>query len=484
MKKITSIILVAFLILGAFVTPAFAAVGDNSFTERESNNSTSLADRIYNDYTVSGTISSRSDIDFFCFTLSSSSKVDILLMTGYSVLMVGIADSYGEIIDAAYMYYDDGYYWHSYSDTLPAGTYYIVILEDQDYSYSGVSYMFYYEYETTAHTHSYTSRLVSPTCTQQGYTVYTCSSCGYSYNSSYTSARGHSYGSWTVVTPATCSSTGVKKKVCSTCGYSVTETIAKTTHTPGEWIVDSEGTCSEEGYQHKECVTCGEIVETQYVTSGAHTARAWQILEEATVYKVGVKVKICENCGEIFDSGTIPQLKCSKPTIKSIENSEYGVLTRWGKVKGADKYYIYRKVSGGSYSRIGSTTSTYFTDKTAKSGKKYYYIVKAVNEAGTSSSSDSKSKYHLSDPTLNTPSSTSKGVGLRWSKVTGASGYMVYRRTETGSYKLISTEKGVSNLTFRDTTARKGRKYYYKVKAYKSVTYSAYSNTKSVTDKY
>ena len=48
----------------------------------------------------------------------------------------------------------------------------------------------------------------------------------------------------------------------------------------------------------------------------------------------------------------------------------------------------------------------------------------------------------------------------------------------------IATEKGESNVVYRDTTAKKGTKYYYKVKAYYSKTQSACSDTKTVIDKY
>lgn len=44
----------------------------------------------------------------------------------------------------------------------------------------------------TAHTHNYASKVVQPTCTVQGYTIYTCS-CGNSYKDSYVNALGHSY---------------------------------------------------------------------------------------------------------------------------------------------------------------------------------------------------------------------------------------------------------------------------------------------------
>lgn len=36
--------------------------------------------------------------------------------------------------------------------------------------------------------HEYTSKVISPTCTQKGYTIYTCNKCSYEYKSSYTDA--------------------------------------------------------------------------------------------------------------------------------------------------------------------------------------------------------------------------------------------------------------------------------------------------------
>lgn len=218
--------------------------------------------------------------------------------------------------------------------------------------------------------------------------------------------------------------------------------------------------------------------------SETHIPSEWIIDIAATVYKSGEKHKECTVCGIELETAIIKQLKCSKPKLKTISNTQSGVKIAWGKVKGADCYRVYRKTSKGDWEYIDSTKSTTFTDNTAKSGAKYYYSVRAKNEAGLSSRSGSLSKYYLESPSLNTPSSTSKGVGLKWSKVAGAEGYMVYRKEAGGSYKRIANEKGISNVTYRDTTAKKGTKYYYKVKAYKSKTYSAYSNTKTITDKY
>ena len=85
---------------------------------------------------------------------------------------------------------------------------------------------------------------------------------------------------------------------------------------------------------------------------------------------------------------------------------------------------------------------------------------------------------------MKTPSSTKKGIVLKWNKITGADGYMVYRKTGSGSYSKIATVKGNTKVTYTDKSAKKGKTYTYKIKVYKSKTYSAYSNAKKIKDKY
>ena len=193
----------------------------------------------------------------------------------------------------------------------------------------------------------------------------------------------------------------------------------------------------------------------------------------------------CSKCASgNSGSGESTQSKCSKPKLKEISNTSSGVKITWGKVSGADKYYVYRKTSSGSYTKIGTTTKTSFTDKNAKSGRKYYYAVKAINEVGSSSYSNSLSKLYLSDPSLKTLSSNKTGIKLTWSKTNGSEGYKVYRKTGSGSYSCIATVKGNSKVTYTDKKAKKGKTYIYKIRAYKSKTYSAYSNAEKIKDKY
>ena len=232
-----------------------------------------------------------------------------------------------------------------------------------------------------------------------------------------------------------------------------------------------------------ETIALGEIPDIKELVHN-HISSDWITDKKATVNAKGKKHKECTECGEILETATIAQLKASKPKLKTISNTEYGVKITWGKVSGADKYRVYRKTSKSDWKHIGTTSKTYYTDKTAKSGTKYYYAVKAQNEAGNSSLSSSLSKYYLSDPTLKTPKSTKKGIKLEWSKVKGADGYVISYKTGSGSYKELTTVKGGSKVTYTHTKAKKGKTYTYKVKAYKSKTYGAYSNAKKIKDKY
>lgn len=84
---------------------------------------------------------------------------------------------------------------------------------------------------TAAHTHSYTEKVIEPTCTADGYTLHECS-CGKSYKDKNVSKKGHSFGEWSVTKQATVSSEGEKTRKCSICGAAETEKIAKLAYSP------------------------------------------------------------------------------------------------------------------------------------------------------------------------------------------------------------------------------------------------------------
>lgn len=75
---------------------------------------------------------------------------------------------------------------------------------------------------------------------------------------------------------------------------------------------------------------------------------------------------------------------------------------------------------------------------------------------------------------------------LKWKKVSKATGYAVYRATsKTGKYKAVKTVTSGKTVKYTDKSLKKGKTYYYKVKAYKKASdgkkiYGAYSAVKSV----
>lgn len=82
--------------------------------------------------------------------------------------------------------------------------------------------------------HSYSSVTINPTCTERGYTAYTCSKCGNSYTDSYVNALGHSYGRWIIVQEATETHTGLRERSCEVCGDVQSETIPRLDTEPSE----------------------------------------------------------------------------------------------------------------------------------------------------------------------------------------------------------------------------------------------------------
>lgn len=83
-----------------------------------------------------------------------------------------------------------------------------------------------YKPSTPSHTHSYTSKTVKATCTQDGYTIHTCT-CGASYTDNKTASLGHSWSDWKTVKKATSSAEGRKERSCSRCGKTESKSIAK-----------------------------------------------------------------------------------------------------------------------------------------------------------------------------------------------------------------------------------------------------------------
>ncbi len=205
---------------------------------------------------------------------------------------------------------------------------------------------------TPEHTHSYTSVYTAPTCTEDGYTTYTCE-CGDSYvikdegtatghswldweylDETYhsrtcsacntTETEEHSYGDGVVIDP-THTEDGYTTYTCSVCehSYTITDEGTATGHSWSDWADDENGsthsrscdsdeatetiehnfdydngtttsaTCTEDEYVTYTCTDCGaEKVVTNEGTATGHSWSDWEYLDEK------YHSRTCSACGE------------------------------------------------------------------------------------------------------------------------------------------------------------------------------------------
>ena len=110
-----------------------------------------------------------------------------------------------------------------------------------------------------------------------------------------------------------------------------------------------------------------------------------------------------------------------------------------------------------------------------KTGKTYYYKVKAVAKRYKPAMSAPKAKKVVAmAPTLKLTTGSHK-IRANWTKVPGSTGYKLYRTdTKGGKFQLVRTAKGDYNLDYTSINKKPGKKYYFKVRAYKKIGNKTY----------
>ncbi len=157
-------------------------------------------------------------------------------------------------------------------------------------------------------------KVIAPTCTEIGYTAYTCSRCKEIRHNQLTDPLGHSYGAWYIAKEATLTSTGIERRDCKRCDKCETKDIPVKTHTDknSDFICDVCGsklctnhteqllsgknaTCIQDGWTDgKKCANCGAILrEQEVIAANGHSYGEWtQITSE------GLEERACTVCGE------------------------------------------------------------------------------------------------------------------------------------------------------------------------------------------
>ena len=143
------------------------------------------------------------------------------------------------------------------------------------------------------HTHSYTDKVVAPTCTSEGYTIHTCS-CGDTYTDTKTAKTAHNYKS--TVTKPTCTTEGYTTYTCSCGDTYIADKTAKTAHTYKDTVTPP--TCTAEGYTTHKCTKCGGTVVDTKVAATGHSYS--DTVVEPTCENGGYTQHTCSTCGSSY----------------------------------------------------------------------------------------------------------------------------------------------------------------------------------------
>ena len=320
--------------------------------------------------------------------------------------------------------------------------------------------------------HHYDAVATAPTCTEKGYTTHTCA-CGISYTDSYTDAVGHNY----------------KAGICTICGALDPERrpaspqIMITTES-GRPKISWNAVNGADKYWVYRSVD-GETFDYYARTDKpSFTDGSTSI---GTTYYYAVKA-VAVLGGRDVSSGrsTAQSIQC-RPAAPSVSISRVNgkPQLKWTAGSGTAKYWVYRSTDGVNFKYYDSTAKTSYTNTGALLGTKYHYRVKAVAVVNGKNvaSADSGTKSLFTTPAA--PGVSIYRVNgkpqLKWSAVTGAAKYWIYRSTDGVNFKYYDSTTGTS---YTNCIAASGTEYYYKVKAAAVVNgkdiASDFSNTKSL----
>jgi len=206
------------------------------------------------------------------------------------------------------------------------------------------------------------------------------------------------------------------------------------------------------GLSYTDEVTCGE--------SYTYTVRAYRV-------ESGVKVVSGYNRNGLTVTAVV-----STPVLKEISGSDSKKIdVRWNAVDGATAYYVYRKIPGKEWSRVGTVSGgskTLFSDTSADANQVYAYTVRAVRSEKNKnvlSGYDRTGVWWVDCPKISDIKATAQGVGFSWKEIHGADKYLIYRKTDAGAWTRIASVDGSAQTSYYDNSCEKGVRYRYTVRA-------------------
>lgn len=211
------------------------------------------------------------------------------------------------------------------------------------------------------------------------------------------------------------------------------------------------------------------------------------MLKKITAFAAIIAAMLCacvlfSGAADVTEETTVREIVLpSKVTgLKQKSAASDSVTFTWSKVEGADGYIIYRYYSADKkYSEIARTGKNTFTLSSLPSGGKCTLKVGAYNADGIGTKSDTLTAYTAPAKvtSLKNSAATTTTVTLTWKKVSGATGYRVYKyNTSTKKYALY---KSVTANTVKVTSLKAKTNYKFYVTATRKAGGATYVGAKS-----
>lgn len=232
---------------------------------------------------------------------------------------------------------------------------------------------------------------------------------------------------------------------------------------------------------YKKIATTTSGSSTSYVDNSCEYNKTYYYIVRAFgTSAVTHKKTHSEDSAAVSAKSTTPS-KLSTPVV-NVQGTAYNTIKiSWKRIANAEEYQIYRsRTKTGGYSRLkritkGSTTS--YNDSSCSFNTTYYY--KIIAHGTSANGKDMRSaasvpvsaKTVLPAPSFSVTSADYRTHKISWNKVSGASGYRIFRATsKNGSYKNIKTTTKSSTTSWNSSGLTAGKTYYYKIRPYRTVS--------------
>ena len=209
-------------------------------------------------------------------------------------------------------------------------------------------------------------------------------------------------------------------------------------------------------------------------------------------YKVVNSTTYNGSYSNTIDVKTSPNYAPKVTGLKLKTQKSDSLTISWNKINNVTGYKVYRyDVKTESYKlikTISNASTTSYTNSKLTSATKYLYKVRSYKIVNNKThngdySSSLAATTKPPTPTVKLTSPSTKKIKLTWTNISSrTTGYNIYMATsKNGTYKNIGS---TSKKSFTKGSLKKGKTYYFKVRAYRTIdgkkVYSSYSSIKSI----